>query len=293
MELATYLKQLRERIQEQLIRDTQFTGDCPPQLGESIRYSLLSSGKLIRPCLALMACECCGGEMSRALPVASALEMVHTYSLIHDDLPAMDDDNLRRGRPTNHVQFGEPTAILAGDGLLTLAFQVLAEQLQPPEVTVGCIADLACAAGVSGMVGGQQADLEAETAEQTSLEQLEAIHRRKTGRLLKASLTMGGRVALASPQSLHNLRIYGESVGLAFQIADDLLDVVGDVGKMGKEVRKDADHGKFTYPSLLGIDASRRRAHELIDQACDAVSFFGAKGDRLAALARYIIERDH
>jgi geranylgeranyl diphosphate synthase, type II len=292
-DLAADLDGLRSQVDERLSEETRFPEDCPPLLAESVRYSLLAPGKRIRPCLCLMACRACGGEVKQALPAAAAIEMIHCYSLIHDDLPAMDDDDLRRGRPTNHVRFGEATAILAGDGLLTRAFEIIARDVRPADVAAGCIVDLASAAGVEGMVGGQQADLDAESAEQTTLEQLEAIHRRKTGRLLQAALTMGGRIAGADPQTLRNLRIYGESVGLAFQIADDLLDVVGNVQRMGKGVQKDADHGKLTYPSLLGLEESRRRASALIDRACDAVSGFGERGTPLRALARFLIERDH
>lgn len=291
--LSEYLSSLRASIERQLTSDVGFTLDCPGRLSESVQYSLLAPGKRIRPCLVLMACAACGGETDAALPAASALEMIHCYSLIHDDLPAMDDDDLRRGRPTNHIQFDEATAILAGDGLLTRAFEVLASGVRPAEVAVACVIDLAQAAGVEGMVGGQQADLEAETATELTLSDLEAIHRRKTGRLLTASLTIGGRIGGADDKTLQSLRIYGESVGLAFQIADDLLDVMGEADKMGKNARKDSSHGKLTYPSLLGVEESRQRAELLVSRACDAISGLGERGRYLGALARYIIERDH
>ncbi len=293
VDLPNYLSALRQRIEQQLDKDTHFDADCPERLAESIRYSLLAPGKRIRPCLVLMACEAVGGNIEAALPAASALEMVHCYSLIHDDLPAMDDDDLRRGRPTNHKQFDEATAILAGDGLLTEAFAVLARGVRPVEIIGDCVLELAQAAGVSGMVGGQQADLESESLSSITIEQLEAIHRRKTGALLAASLRLGARIGGASPQILRSLTIYGESIGLAFQIADDLLDVLGQQEKMGKGVRKDATLGKQTYPSLLGVEESRRRAKELIDQACEAVAPLGANRGPLTALARYLIERDH
>lgn len=260
---------------------------------QSMTYSVVAGGKRVRPLLTLLACEACGGTLEAALPAACAIELIHTYSLIHDDLPAMDDDDLRRGMPTNHKKFGEATAILAGDALLTRAFEILARDVLPAGVAAACCVELASAAGAEGMVGGQQADLEAETEPLRSLEQLEAIHRRKTGRLLSAALLIGGRIAQTSPQNLRSLQIYGESIGLAFQIADDLLDVVGDVGKMGKGVRKDADLNKLTYPSLLGIEESRRRAGLLIDCACEAVATLGPQTSTLQGLARYIIERDH
>lgn len=293
LDLTTHLQQLRALVEEQLQLVTQLSSLSPERLTESLRYSLLAPGKRVRPCLTLLACEACGGTIEAALPAAVALEMVHCYSLIHDDLPAMDDDDLRRGLPTNHVKFGEATAILAGDALLTLAFETLAKELSDPSIAIACVADLASAAGAEGMVGGQQADLEGEAAPELSLEQLEAIHRRKTGRLLTAALTMGGRIAQAEPEILESLKIYGESVGLAFQIADDLLDVVGDFEKMGKQVHKDADHGKKTYPGLLGIEESRRRARLLIDQACQSISVLGDRSRYLKDLAIYIIDRDH
>jgi len=291
--LTDYLAVLRSRVEERLQRDTVFPEACPSRLAESMRYSLLAPGKRVRPCLVLMACEACGGDIAQALPAASAIEMVHCYSLIHDDLPAMDNDDLRRGRPTNHIQFDESTAILAGDALLTLAFDVLARDLQPAELAIACVRELATASGCIGMVGGQQADLEAETHPGLQLAELEAVHRRKTGALLCAALRMGGRIGGADPQTLRSLTVYGESVGLAFQIADDLLDVFGQQDKMGKGVQKDVAHGKQTYPSLLGVDESRRRAIQLIERACEAVTPLADRSHPLTALARYLIERDH
>ncbi|QDU40436.1 Farnesyl diphosphate synthase [Maioricimonas rarisocia] len=290
--LDEFLPAMRERVETALQSCLKLSDDCPPRLLEGIGYSLLGGGKRLRPVLTLMACEACGGDTSAAMPAACAVEMIHAYSLIHDDLPAMDDDEWRRGKPSNHIAFGEANAILAGDALLTLAFETIAGGIQPPEVAAACCLDLARAAGAEGMVGGQVADLEAEETPVGTVEQLEAIHRRKTGRLLCAALTLGGRVALADSQSLRSLQVYGENVGLAFQIADDLLDVVGTAETMGKGARKDASLGKLTYPSLLGEAESRRRAGALIDQARQALAPFGAKGRHLDALARYVIERD-
>ncbi len=292
----------REVIEQRLARylaDHPYVDqNCPAELREAMAYSLLAGGKRLRPLLVLLACEACGGSLEAAIPAGCALEMVHTYSLIHDDLPAMDDDDLRRGRPTSHKQFGEAMAILAGDALLTLAFEVIAKDVKPPEVAAACCADLASAAGAVGMVGGQVADLEAEKSRQTNsagptVEQLEAIHRRKTGRLLTCGLVMGARIAGAGEATRNQLETYGKSVGLAFQIADDLLDVTGNQAKMGKGVHKDADHGKLTYPSLLGIDESRQRAEHLIRQACDAIAPLGSRGQPLEALAHFVLERDH
>jgi geranylgeranyl diphosphate synthase type II len=321
---AEVLSGLRDRVEARLDAYLQLPPDCPDRLRQAMSYSLLGGGKRLRPILVLLSCEACGGDLDAALPAACAIEMIHTYSLIHDDLPAMDDDDLRRGRPTCHKQFDEATAVLAGDGLLTLAFEIVARDVHPPDVAAACCVDLANAAGVVGMVGGQAADLEAEEdfdfwisdfgfPEQQQVESkiqppralararaepkskitlLESVHRRKTGRLLCSALTLGGRIAGADPQTLHRLQNYGIAVGLAFQIADDLLDVVGDAGKMGKSVRKDAGQGKLTYPSLLGEGESRRRAHALIGQACAELAEFGERGERLQSLARFVIERD-
>lgn len=293
-----YRKLIEARLADYARNPGFLDENCPSQLREAMAYSLLAGGKRLRPVLVLMACDACGGEIQLALPAACALEMVHTYSLIHDDLPAMDDDDLRRGKPTNHKQFGEAMAILAGDGLLTLAFEILAKEIQPPEVAAACCADLASAAGPVGMVAGQVADLQAEADCQNpnycpSLEELEAIHRRKTGRLLTCGLVMGARIAGADSARIEQLENFGKFVGLAFQIADDLLDVVGNQAKMGKGVRKDADHGKLTYPSLLGVEESRHRAEDLIQQACEAISPLGSRGQRLEALAHFVLERDH
>jgi geranylgeranyl diphosphate synthase type II len=293
--------------------------DRPARLRESMRYSVEAGGKRLRPVMVLLACEACGGDPTDAIPAAVAVEFIHTYSLIHDDLPAMDNDDLRRGQPTNHKQFDEATAILAGDGLLTLAFEILARDIKPAEVAVACVLDLASAAGVNGMVGGQMADLQGERAdmadssqdtgaedsefgqtgsdessEQTrKVSQLEAIHLRKTGRLLRSALTMGGRIAKADENTVEMLDHFGKCVGLAFQIADDLLDITGDEAKMGKGVRKDAELGKLTYPGLLGLEESRRRAQSLIDEACRSIQPLGDRSLRLEALARFVLERDH
>jgi geranylgeranyl diphosphate synthase type II len=291
--LAPLLSQLRGEIEPALAACLErLSPDCPARLQAAMEYSLLAPGKRLRPALVLMACEACGGTRAAALPAACAMEMIHTYSLIHDDLPAMDDDDLRRGRPTCHKQFDEATAILAGDALLTLAFEVLARDVQPADIAAACCVDLASAAGAEGMVGGQMADLQAETAGVADGAALEAIHRRKTGRLLCSAATMGGRIAGGSQKTLSNLRRYGECVGLAFQIADDLLDVEGDREKMGKSVGKDATHGKLTYPVLWGVDDSRVRAEALVAEACELAGTLGEPGRPLQALARYTITRD-
>jgi geranylgeranyl diphosphate synthase type II len=265
---------------------------CPPRLAEAMRYSVLGPGKRLRPTLALMAAEACGGDSEAVLPAACALELVHTYSLIHDDLPAMDDDDLRRGRPTAHRAFDEATAILAGDSLLALAFELILAHTQPPAAAIACALALAEASGPRGMVGGQMADLLAEHQPDPTIEALEAIHRRKTGALLRASLRMGGAVALAPPAIIHALDDYGDAIGLAFQIVDDLLDVEGDESKMGKRVRKDSQLGKWTYPALLGIAGSRDRARELAQAAVAAVAPLGDRANLLRELAWNLLERD-
>jgi geranylgeranyl diphosphate synthase, type II len=280
---------------------------CPARLAMAMRYSVLGGGKRLRPVLCLMAVEACGGEPDAALPAACALEMVHTYSLIHDDLPAMDDDDLRRGRSTCHRAFDEATAILAGDGLLTLAFEVVAREVRPHSAALKCVAILAEAAGPSGMVAGQMADLQAEGRTETqnsdrlsgapveptaTLAALESIHRRKTGALLRAPLKMGAVIAGASEVCIEALDRYGKAVGLAFQIVDDLLDVQGDEAKLGKRVGKDSELGKWTYPRFLGVDGSRRRARQLADEAVAALEPLGPRGDRLRDLALALLERD-
>jgi geranylgeranyl diphosphate synthase, type II len=292
--LENTLDSLRLQVNRQLggyLR--QLDSDCPEALRDAMGYSLLAGGKRLRPLLTLLACEAAGGPIEAAMPAACAIEMVHTYSLIHDDLPAMDDDDLRRGIPTCHVKFGEARAILAGDALLTLAFEIVARDVNPPATAAACCVDLANAAGAVGMVGGQEADLAAEDTGVANVEELEAIHRRKTGRLLCAALTMGGRIGGADAEALAHLERYGTNVGLAFQIVDDLLDIVGEQSKMGKGVRKDATHGKLTYPSLLGVEESRERARALVAQACCSVAAFGERKRHLEALARFVVERDH
>jgi len=268
-------------------------GLCPNRLAQAMRYSLMAGGKRLRPILAMWAAEACGTPGEEALPSAVALEMIHTYSLIHDDLPAMDDDDLRRGNPTCHKAFDEATAILAGDGLLTLAFEVIAREQKPAEAVGECVRLLAEAAGPVGMVAGQMADLQAEDRTDANLEELEAIHRRKTGALLCAALKLGATVARASAEQKAALERYGWAVGLAFQVVDDLLDATGDEAKMGKRVGKDSGLGKWTYPGLMGVEASRMHARTLADSAIAALNIFDGRADRLRALALQIVERDH
>ncbi len=302
--LGAYLERTQERVEAALSSylpevEADPAAACPARLAQAMRHSVLGGGKRLRPVLCVMAAEACGSEGAPALPAACALEMVHTYSLIHDDLPAMDDDDLRRGRPSCHKAFDEATAILAGDALLTLAFEVVAREVRPGSAALRCVRILAEAAGATGMVGGQMADLQAEgrTATQGepvagTLAALEAIHRRKTGALLRAALGMGAAVAEATELCTQALDRYGTAVGLAFQIVDDLLDVQGDPTKLGKRVGKDSELGKWTYPRFLGIDGSRRRARQLAEEAVAALEPLGPRGEYLRGLALALLERD-
>ncbi len=296
-DLAGYLEGARRRVDEALDRflppaEGGPGAACPDRLAGAMRYSLMAGGKRLRPILAMMAAETCGADPARALPGACALEMVHTYSLIHDDLPAMDDDDLRRGRPTCHKAFDEATAILAGDALLTLAFEVVARHVQPAEAATASVVTLAEAAGAAGMVGGQMADLLAEGRTDGTAELLEAIHRRKTGALLRSALQLGALAAGANETEHRALDAYGAAVGLAFQVVDDLLDVQGDEAKLGKRVGKDSGLGKWTYPGFLGVEGSRAKARQLADDAVEALGPLGERGGRLRALALQLVERD-
>jgi geranylgeranyl diphosphate synthase, type II len=324
------LRQLVERRLREQLEQARW----PSSLTTAVGYSLLAGGKRLRPVLTLLANDVCGGASEGALPAACAIEMVHTYSLIHDDLPSMDDDDFRRGRPTSHRVFGEALAILAGDCLLTLAFETLsASPLQPDQIAEQCRV-LALAAGGTGMVGGQVLDLAAErgpfpagpdtvipltagSAEsaaelaqqvppgsnsvrnssnpnaESRVEDLTQIHKMKTGALIRAALELGAISARATGLQRTHLRKYGDCIGLAFQIADDVLDVTGDRERIGKTPGRDMDLGKLTYPALLGLENSQRRAIQLVQEACDAVQLFGEHGTRLKELARFIVERDH
>jgi geranylgeranyl diphosphate synthase, type II len=295
--LAPLIDRLAPQVDAALEAYSSLSADgCPVQLREAIRYSLLAPGKRIRPMLALLAAEACGGAIPDAMPAACAVEMVHAYSLIHDDLPAMDDDDLRRGRPTCHKVYGEAMAILAGDGVLSLAFQVLAERVRPAGVAGACCAVLAEAAGPCHLVGGQADDILAECAgsplARYDRQLLESIHARKTGAMIRASLRLGAMTAAASAEGLRALDEYGRRIGLAFQVTDDLLDVRGSDQGMGKRVGKDARQGKITFPALLGVDASAAYASQLIEEACRALEPFGSRAEGLLTLARYVLERD-
>jgi geranylgeranyl diphosphate synthase type II len=282
----------KDLIEEQLIHYARFPEGCPAHLADAIRYALLAPGKRIRPLLVLAANRVCDGEIAEALPVACAVEMIHNYSLIHDDLPAMDDDDLRRGRPTVHKEFDEATAILAGDALIPLAFEIIARDVNPPETALEAIRTLAISAGATALVGGQADDLGQQFAE-PDLAILEQIHHRKTGALLAASLELGAITARAGLEARNSLRNYGEHLGLAFQIVDDLLDFRGSPATMGKKTNKDAGRGKLTYPLVLGEKQSEVRAREMIEQAIAAIQPFGNSAGSLIQLARFVVDRTH
>jgi geranylgeranyl diphosphate synthase type II len=282
---------IRDAIETALQDAVKFDTDCPTRLREAIEYSLLAPGKRLRPQLVLMACELCGGNYRDALPAAVAVEMIHAYSLVHDDLPAMDNDDLRRGRPTCHKQFDEATAILVGDALQARAFEMLATKLREPASAARCCAELASAVGAEALVGGQASDLASEF-QQCSLAELEAIHRRKTGALFRVSLRLGAIIADATDQQLAALDDYADNLGLAFQVVDDLLDVLGNENKMGKRLGKDSAKGKNTYPAILGESASRELTEKLIEQACNALEIFGEKATPLRELAVFVRHRN-
>ncbi len=268
-------------------------GSVPPTVRRAMLYSLFPGGKRLRPVLAIAACRALGGRLADVLPAAAAIEMIHTYSLIHDDLPALDDDDLRRGRATSHRVFGEAMAILAGDALLTHAFEVAATHPRGAASAprrLRAITLLARAAGVTGMIGGQVMDLEAE-GRPYGAARLRRIHRGKTGALISASVQIGGVLAGAMPRRIAALRRYGDRIGLAFQIVDDILDREGTTRSLGKAAGKDAAARKATFPGLLGVQASRRLAESAIDQAIRAIAPLGRRGAELEAIARFVVTR--
>jgi len=273
-EILDYLELLRGEINAKLDEYTNFGARCPKYLSDPMRYCLLSSGKRFRPILALLACEICGGLRSQAIAAACAIEMIHAYSLIHDDLPALDNDDLRRGQLTCHIKYDESSAILAGDALHCYAFEVLSKYVFPRHIAGRCVAVLAEACGPCELVGGQADDMAWKDSGPPSLEFLESIHHRKTGSMMLAALRMGAIIGGASDLQLRMLDEYGRNYGLAFQITDDLLDWVGDEETTGKRVRKDKSQGKLTFPTFLGVEESRNQAHEKVNAACDALDIF-------------------
>ncbi len=291
MTLGEYLARQQERVDRELARLVPPESALPETIHRAMRYSLFAGGKRIRPILCIEAAYAAGCEADGAVTAACPLELIHTYSLIHDDLPALDNDDYRRGKLTNHKVFGDAMAILAGDALLTLAFQVLAQLDAPDERRTRMIAELACAAGtVGGMIGGQVADLEGEGKKPTAA-LLESIHRAKTGALLRASLRLGAIYAGADDAQYDALSRYGEHMGLAFQIVDDILDVEETSEALGKTAGKDAQQQKITFPAVYGLEESRRMAAEQCEAAHDALQDFGDRAARLNELADHIVRR--
>ncbi|MFK5926478.1 MAG: polyprenyl synthetase family protein [Desulfuromusa sp.] len=293
-QLQAYLQERNQLIDLALDRYLPRSDTLPTVLHAAMRYSVFAGGKRIRPILMLAACEAVGGEVKKVLPAACAIEMIHCYSLIHDDLPAMDDDDLRRGNPTNHKVYGEATAILAGDGLLTEAFILLSNPDTWGDIPVDCSREvihlLAKSAGSCGMVGGQVVDMEAEE-KPVDLPTLEYIHTHKTGALILAAVEIGALLGGATEAQRGALCRYGKAVGLAFQIADDILDIVADQSQLGKDVGSDQKRGKATYPALLGLDGARQRASELHDLAFSALAIFADSARPLREISSYIINR--
>ena len=285
-DIASFLREKAARCEAALEEYLATWPEPPERLREAIRYSLFAGGKRLRPALVLGAADLIAGKDTQALPAACAIEMIHTYSLIHDDLPAMDDDDLRRGRPTLHKAYDEATAILAGDALLTMAFDVLAQAGNP---TV--IREIAQAAGVAGMVGGQMLDMEGEH-KQLDIEALRRIHAFKTGALIRVSVRAGALLAGADAGQIAALTQYGEHLGLAFQITDDILDVTGTEAQLGKPIGSDTDNAKSTYPALVGLERARELAREAAQAAIAALEPFGPSAGIFRALARFTVERD-
>jgi len=298
LDFDRYLAERAREVESFLDRNLPTEDAFPPSIHRAIRYSLFAGGKRLRPVLALASAEAVGGRAEDALPAAAALEMIHTYSLIHDDLPAMDNDDLRRGKPTSHVVFGEAIAILAGDALLTHAFHVLATAASTngtPETSEGerrlrAVSLLAEAAGMNGMIGGQVIDIESQ-GRGVDEKTLDQIHQKKTGALMEVAARLGAVMGGGEDDQIETLGGFGREVGLAFQIVDDLLDVEGDAATLGKSAGKDLKAGKATYPSVHGLENARSRARTLAQRASDLVAPFGPAGEPLVCLARRIVDR--
>jgi geranylgeranyl diphosphate synthase type II len=290
-DLPSYLKSQKEIVDAALEKALRPAAEWPEKLHQSARYSIFAGGKRLRPILCLAANETVGGKMEAALPIACALEMIHTYSLIHDDLPAMDDDDLRRGNPTNHKVFGEAIAILAGDSLLTDAFGLIAKVPSNGNAAalLGIISRITQAIGSRGMVGGQVQDLLSEK-KQISREELENLHRHKTGKLIQVSIEAGAIMGDATDAQLAALSRYGECIGLSFQIADDILDIEGGQ-EIGKDIGSDVEKQKATYPSVVGLTESKQLAAELTEKALAALEGLGPTADPLREIARYVVYR--
>ncbi len=294
MDIHQYLDQQRQRIDGFLEQSLPDSLRDPEKLYESMRYSLLGGGKRVRPILTIASAQALGCDDDAMLSFAASLEFVHTYSLIHDDLPAMDDDDYRRGRLTNHKVYGDGMAILAGDALLTMAFELCSQDSGGHGLTASqqlqIVRELAYGSGHQGMVGGQVMDIQAENQE-VDLAHLQKIHSHKTGQLIRAAVRIGGIIGRASPIQLDSLTGYAEDIGLAFQIADDVLNMVGTREELGKDAGTDEKRGKQTYPSFFGVDGARQLGEECVARAIDRLKAFDSKADPLRQIATYIVER--
>jgi geranylgeranyl diphosphate synthase type II len=298
MDIRKYLQEKKGMVDSALADLFLSRVEYPPSLHRAIEHSLFAGGKRVRPILSIAAFEAAGGSNGGVIPFACALEMIHTYSLIHDDLPAIDNDDYRRGRPSCHKVFGEAIAILAGDALLTEAFQLMTNRLfgdgrrEHSELVLDVVHEVARAAGISGMVGGQVVDVES-AGKEVDLPTLQYIHTHKTGAMILASVRVGARLAGAKEESLRAFSRYGEQIGFAFQIVDDVLDIEGKAEVLGKTPGSDLSRGKITYPSLVGLAESKKRAGELVASAIEALRLFGPEADPLREIARFIHSREH
>jgi geranylgeranyl diphosphate synthase type II len=293
MNLKAYLKSRQKMIDRALDRHLPKESVKPATIHKAMRYSLFAGGKRLRPVLCLAAAEACGGKIKTALPLACAIECIHTYSLVHDDLPSMDNDDFRRGRLTCHKVFGDGIAVLAGDALLTIAFEIVARAKPAPRYDMATLLrEVAVAAGSQKLIAGQVADLEAE-GRRVDMSGLRFIHEHKTSAILTTSVRLGAMSANANPKQLAAITKFGRALGLAFQVIDDILDVTQTTEKLGKSAGKDVAAQKATYPALIGLGKSRAEAKRLTRQAHNALSIFGKKGEALHALANYLLEREY
>ena len=293
MTFQAALKKTADEIETVLDRLLSLDSARAPRVTEAMRYSALAQGKRLRPFFVAESARILGADHDQALRVGAALECIHCYSLVHDDLPAMDDDDLRRGKPTCHIAYDEATAILAGDGLLTVAFEIITDPATHADggVRAELALELARASGHNGMVGGQMLDLAAEEKQSHDLDEIIAIQSLKTGALFRFSLEGGAILAQAGTDDRERMRTYADKVGLAFQVADDILDVESSPEQLGKATQKDAEAGKATFIDLFGLDGAKQKAMQLAEEACEALAGYGAKADVLREAARFIVER--
>lgn len=295
MEFKAVLKEKASYIEKLLKEYMPKEEGYQKTIMEAMNYSLSAGGKRLRPILTLEACKSVGGDYKDAIPFAMAIEMIHTYSLIHDDLPALDNDDLRRGRKTNHIVFGEDMAILAGDALLNYAFEVMllgSMNKENPNKYLNAMYEIASAAGINGMIGGQVVDVQSEN-KKISKEKLDYIHNNKTAAIMIGCMRVGAIIGNANDNELENITKYAKNIGLAFQIVDDILDIVGDESKLGKKVGSDIDNNKSTYPSLIGLEESKEEANRLIKEAKEALNQISNETEFLSGLADYIVDREY